>query len=163
MPVIADSVAVISLGVDGPQQRLFLVFCFAAASVAFIESVTFCTHVVLISGKWTETKQRKGAFSAFPQRVHCGRVVCITAVHAKSAQGGQLDGVLAHRRPRLALFPSPPRPNPSCVAQGPLPRRCSLLTFCSPVFATADTFFSAWKKKQKKPRVHKGHQSCDLG
>lgn len=40
MPVITDSIAVISLGVDGPQQRLFLVG-FAAASVAFIASVTF--------------------------------------------------------------------------------------------------------------------------
>lgn len=103
--------------------------------------------MVLISGKWTETKHRKGAFSPFPQRVHCGRVVCITAVDAKSAQGGQLDGVLARSRPRLALFPSPPRPNPSCVAQGSLPRRWSLRTLCLPFFATADTFFNAWRKK----------------
>lgn len=44
MPIITDSIAVDSLGVDGPQQRLFLVG-FAAASLAASElssqSVTF--------------------------------------------------------------------------------------------------------------------------
>lgn len=36
MPIITDSAAVVSLGVDGPQQRLFLAG-FAAASVAASE------------------------------------------------------------------------------------------------------------------------------